>query len=261
VVRSSADGEMASFSVATRGAVSLKRLMISEASLGLSASSAGSVAWTPQLVARTSSSAGSSLAKPLGLRVDVCEACCLVGEQLLDGGAVGGVVFAHPAAEGEELIALRHVDACGDQDGRGADLQIEAAAGGLFHAAARPPGRKMGLVGQLVFAEACVAVDAHDDFISRADVIGGEALQGGVDLVDECEDRGAEAALIDVATGFEPLAVVVAFEAAEELEGVGGEVRWHNGFDAVWEVVGAGEDRAGPAKRRSPSGMTSKKNT
>jgi len=49
-------------------------------------------------------------------------------------------VIGHPAADGEELFALRHVDADGYEDFFGMDVDVEAAAGGLLHTAARPPG-------------------------------------------------------------------------------------------------------------------------
>ena len=162
-----------------------------------------------------------------GLGINGEEVCAFGLEKLLDGGAIGRVVRAHPAAEGEELLALRHVDASGKHDLLRADLQIEAAAGGLLHAAPRPPGGEVGFVGELVFAEADVTIDAHGDLVRWADVFGCEVFEGGVDLVDESEHGCLERALVDFAAGFEPFAVVVAGEAAEELEGLGREVRGH----------------------------------
>ena len=58
-------------------------------------------------------------------------------------------------------------------------------------------------------------------------MIGGKGGEGVVDLLDEGEHGGFELALVDGLAGVEPEAVVVAGEAAEELEGFGREVAWH----------------------------------
>jgi hypothetical protein len=162
-----------------------------------------------------------------GVALAECEGVGAGFQELLEGGAIGLVMFAHPAAEGEQLFALGHVDAGGDHDFLRADLEVEASAGGLLHAAARPPGGEVGFVGQLIFAEADVAIDAHGDFVGRTDVVGGEVDHAGVDFVDEGEHGGFDGALVEGAAGLEPVAVVVAGEAAEELEGFGGEDSGH----------------------------------
>ena len=161
------------------------------------------------------------------LGIDGRKACAFGFEQLLDGRAIRGVVGTHPAAEGEQLFAFGHVDAGGDHDLLRADLKVEAGARGFFHAAAGPPGREVGFVRELVFAEADVAIDAHGDLVGRADVLGREGFEGEVDLVDESEHGGFERVLEGVAARFKPVAVVVSGEAAEEFEGVWREVRGH----------------------------------
>src|SRR6185437_7817929 len=49
--------------------------------------------------------------------------------------AVLAMVPGYPAAKGEELIALGHVDPGGEEKVFGSDLNVEAAARGLLHAA------------------------------------------------------------------------------------------------------------------------------
>ena len=78
------------------------------------------------------------------------------------------------AAEGEELVAVGHEDAGGEDDLGGVELEVEAGAGGLGHAGVRPPGGDVGLVGALVGGEADVAVDAEHGLLRGADVVGGD---------------------------------------------------------------------------------------
>ncbi len=82
----------------------------------------------------------------------------------------------------------------------------------------------MRLVGLLVFAESYVSIDAHHDLVCGAHVLGCEGLHRSGDLVDQREHGGFQLGLVDVLALVEPLAVVVAREAAEELEGFWGEV-------------------------------------
>jgi hypothetical protein len=55
-------------------------------------------------------------------------------------------------------------------------------------------------------------------------MVGGEALEGVVDLLDEGQRGGLELALEDGLAWVEPGPVIVAGEAAEELERIGSEV-------------------------------------
>jgi hypothetical protein len=144
-----------------------------------------------------------------------------------DDAAVVFVVVEEVAADGEELLALGHVDARGDGEGFAVDLEVVAAAGGLLEALAGPPGGDVVLVGALVVREADVAVDAHGDLLRRADVVRGEVEEVLIDLGDEGEHGGFELALVEGLALVEPGAVVVALEGAEELGCGGGEVGGH----------------------------------
>ncbi len=152
------------------------------------------------------------------------------GEETAKLGVAAGAGVGEVAADGEELVSLRHVDPGGDGDLGGVDVEVEAAAGGFFEAGAGPPGGGVRLVRALVAGEADITVDAHERLLRGADVLGGEGEHGFVDLGDDGEHGLLELALEDVAAGFEPEAVVVAFEAAKEAEGGGGEVGRHEGM-------------------------------
>ena len=54
------------------------------------------------------------------------------------------------AADGEELLGRGHVHAGGDDGFFGAEVEVEAGAGGFFQAGADPPGGDVGFVGALV---------------------------------------------------------------------------------------------------------------
>ena len=154
----------------------------------------------------------------------------LGGEELSESGGAGEftellVVLGEVATEGEKLIALWHVDAGGDDELGAGEVEVEAGAGGFWEAFAGPPGGDVVLIGALVRAEAGVAVDAHHDVGGWADVLGGEAEHGFAEAGDEGEHGFFEVALEDGFALVEPVAVVVAFEGAEELEGVEREVR------------------------------------
>lgn len=127
-------------------------------------------------------------------------------------------------AEGEELFALGHVGAGGDDELGAGEVEVEACAGGFLEAIAGPPGGDVVLVGALVGAEAGVAVDAHHDLGGRADVLGGEVEHGVVEACDEGEHGFFEVAFEVGFALVEPVAVVVAFEGAEEFEGCEGEM-------------------------------------
>jgi hypothetical protein len=142
-----------------------------------------------------------------------------VGEEAAELGVVSDDV----AAEGEELVAVGHEDAGGEDDLGGVELEVEAGAGGLGHAGVRPPGGDVGLVRALVGGEANVAVDAEHGLVRGTDMGGGDVEEVVVEAVDEGEQRGLERALVDGLAGVEPVAGVVLLEAAEELEGFGGE--------------------------------------
>lgn len=139
-----------------------------------------------------------------------------------------GVVVDEVAADGEELLALGHVDAGGDDDFVGADVEVEASAGGLFEAGAGPPCSLVRFVRAFVGAEARVAVDAEECLLRRAYVFGGEGEHGLVDLGDEREHGSFDLALVGGLAIVEPGAVVVALEAAEELDRFGGKVSGHD---------------------------------
>lgn len=135
-----------------------------------------------------------------------------------------GVVLGEVTAKGEELFALGHVDAGGDDELGAGEVEVEARAGGFGEAFTRPPGGDVVFVGALVRAEAGVAVDAHHDLGGWADVLGGEAEHGVVEAGDEGEHGLFAVVLEEGLALIKPVAVVVAFEGAEKLKGRGGEV-------------------------------------
>lgn len=135
------------------------------------------------------------------------------------------VVGFDVAANGEQLFALGHVDAGSDGDLFAGEVEVEAAAGGLFQSSPCPPDALMDLIGALVGAEANVAIDAHHGFLRRLDVFGSEAEHGFVDRSDESDGRGFELALVDGLAIVEPVTGVVALEAAKKLDGLGVVVR------------------------------------
>jgi PadR family transcriptional regulator PadR len=153
--------------------------------------------------------------------------------------AEGGVTFKQAGAEGAQLGGGGHVEAGGDVDLGGGEVEVVAGTGGPGHAGAGPPGGEVGFVGALVRGEAGIAVDAEQGLLGRADVGGGEAGHGEGDLADEGEHGGFQLLLEEFAAGFEPLAAVVAGEAAEEAQGVFGE---------------AGQAGAGRERRRKAFG-------
>lgn len=150
-------------------------------------------------------------------------------EKLVQLRVVLAMMLGHPAAQREELIALGHVDAGGEETLFGADVEIKAAAGSLLHAAARPPGGEMRFVGALVGRKPDIAVDAHHGFVRGAHVIGRVLHHRLRNLVDKSEHGGFELALVDWFARIEPVAVVVAREAAKEGHGGRREVRGHGG--------------------------------
>ncbi len=167
----------------------------------------------------------------------------------------GGAGVGEVTADGEELISLGHIASGGDGDLDGVEVEVEAAAGGFFEARAGPPGGGVNFVWAFVFREADIAVDAHHRFLRGAEVVGSKGEHGLVDFADDGEHGGFQLALVDLAALFEPGAVVVAFEAAKEAEGGGGEVRWHGvilgrgwvwGIGAKWRGTGNGSTRFWP---------------
>lgn len=135
------------------------------------------------------------------------------------------VVQLEVSADGEKLFALGHVDAGGDDDLVGPDVEVEAPAGGLLEPGAGPPCPLMRLVGALVGGEADVAVDAEGGLLRGLHIVGGEAQHGLVDGGDNGEGGGLDLLLVDGLSRVEPVAVVVALESAKELQGFGRVVR------------------------------------
>lgn len=153
------------------------------------------------------------------------------------------VVIEQIAAHGEQLFGRGHVHAGCDDDFLGADVEVEAGAGGFLQSAADPPGGDVVLVGLLWRAaglvEAGVAIDAEHGFVGRSDVLWREVCEGVVDVLDEGEHGGFEFALEDGLAWIEPCAVVVAGEAAEEFEGFGSEVSGHGSYEFSVEKLNA----------------------
>ena len=153
----------------------------------------------------------------------------LWGEEASKFGGLGEgaellVVLGEVAAESEELFALGHVNAGGDDELGAGEVQVEASAGGLLETFASPPSGDVVLVRSLVRAEAGVAVDAHHDLGGRADVLGGEGEHLFVEAGDEGEHGCFEVALKEGFALVEPVAIVIAFEGSEEFDGCGREV-------------------------------------
>lgn len=130
-----------------------------------------------------------------------------------------GVVLEEVTADGEELILFGHVDAGSDDELGIADMQVVAAAGGFDERAVGPPRALMGFVGLFVGGETRVAVNAEERFGSGTDVVGRVVEHAVVELLDEGEHGKLHGLLVDGAALFEPLAAIIAFEAAEEAKG------------------------------------------
>lgn len=143
---------------------------------------------------------------------------------------LGATGFGYDLARqfGHAVVALGHVHARGEKALLRADLQIEAAAGGLLHAAARPPRGEVCLVRALVGGEANVAVDAHHRLVRRPHVVGRELGHALRDLVHEREHRHLHCALVSAAASLKPGAVVVARQPAQERERSRGQVTRHS---------------------------------
>ncbi len=106
------------------------------------------------------------------------------------------------------------------------DLEVEAGAGVLGHAAVLEVHPDVGLVGRLVLAEAGVAVDAVDHLLGllghivhreRAELVG--------DQPHQFQRRPADLLLVELLVGGEPVAVVVLLQLPEEPESLGRESR------------------------------------
>lgn len=154
-----------------------------------------------------------------GEGIGVVEAEAAAEGAIFDEGAELLVAIEEVAADGEELVFGGHVDAGGEDHLSTAEVKVVACAGGFFHVGAAPPGGDVLLVGRLVGGEAGIAIDAEHDAVGGTDVIRGVVHHAGVDGLDEGEHGGFDFAVVDGAAGLEPLAAIVAAEAAEEPQG------------------------------------------
>jgi hypothetical protein len=87
------------------------------------------------------------------------------------------------------------------------------------------PRRDVGLQRRLVVAEARVAVDAVQRRLRRRHQLRRERAEIARELLDECDHRRADDGLEAIPPRSEPLAIVVAFQRAQEAQGVGRERR------------------------------------
>ena len=166
----------------------------------------------------------------------------LRGKELAELGGAGelaelGVVLGEVAAKGKQLFALGHVGPSGDDELCPGEVEIKAGPGDFGKAFSSPPCGDVVLVGPLVGAEAGVAVDAHHDLGGRTNVLRGEAEHGLVQAGDEGEHGLFAVTLEDGLALVEPVAVVVPFKGAEELESRRREVRgggFGEGRDGCW---------------------------
>jgi hypothetical protein len=183
---------------------------------------------------------------------EALEAFALEGaEELLQGfviddGEEGFGVGGDGGAEGVEFFGAGHVDAAGDADVLVGELEVEASAGVAGEQAMGEGGADVGFVGGFVHGETGVAVEAVDGFGGLVgDVVGGEGAEGVVEEGDELDHGGADGGVEGLFARGEPVAVVVAFEAAEKGGHVPGEAgeAWgcHRGI-----VGGIRFGRAGP---------------
>lgn len=136
-------------------------------------------------------------------------------------------------ADGEELFAFRHVNAGGNDELLGSHMKVEAAPGGLFESAARPPRPLVAFVGPFVRREANIAIDAHRDLLRRLNVVRCKAKHGFVDSVDKGMRRSLHLALVDRFSGVEPFTVVIALEAAHEFESFRRVMRCNRGHEGI----------------------------
>jgi len=110
-------------------------------------------------------------------------------------------------------------------------LEVEIKAGGVdIFATVREAHGDVGLVWTLIGGESGVAVDAEQGTAGGAgigDEVGSDLVEWGSKFGDELQCGLVGTGLVFVFVRLEPLAVVVAPEAAEEAEQVGGEVPGH----------------------------------
>src|SRR6185312_6125919 len=114
-----------------------------------------------------------------------------------------------------------------------------------------------GFVRQLVVGVARVAVDAvqRTAVLARVGaVVRADLRQRRLQVGDQDEERLAHVALVVVLVRVEPVAMVVAFQSAQEAEGGGGEIALGHGGSsrvgrALRRALGVSRWRAAPALR------------
>src|SRR5690242_6945297 len=134
------------------------------------------------------------------------------------------VALGDALANGEQEFGLGHVHSTANGNGLVRNGEVVAALV-VRRAAAAKGGGDLLLVGLFVLAEANVAIDAEDGLAGIGFVFGGEIVEGEVQGVNELAHRLFDFFLEEWLARQEPFAMVVAREAAKELESFGWETR------------------------------------
>jgi len=126
-----------------------------------------------------------------------------------------------------QIGGRRHVHAAAHPHPTRRNLEVEAGAFALRHAAQRKARRDVRLVRRLVAAEARVAVDTKQRDLWIGDQLRREPSQVDRELLEQRDHRCAHVRLVFVLARLEPLTPVVALERAQKRECLSRKRRGH----------------------------------
>src|SRR5262249_49333365 len=136
----------------------------------------------------------------------------------LEDGPKPFMVPSDVLPDGSQLVRSRHINAAGNLHAVGRDVEIQAGAAMLFEAARLENGRDMGLVRALVGAEADIAIDAVDGAPRLPRDLGRNRFQLAPKREHQFHHGRFDLVLVNVLVLQKPLTVVVALQAAQELQ-------------------------------------------
>ena len=151
-----------------------------------------------------------------------------------DDGAQPAEVGCDMLADHLQLGRLWRVHAAADPYLVWRHMEVQPRAFMFGQAAPGKNRRDVRFVGRFVFREPRVAVDAVHRRLRVRDQLRRELAEVGAQSLDDLEHRLADVRLVVVAVSVEPLAAVVPFERAQELERLGGETRGRPGRHGFW---------------------------
>jgi hypothetical protein len=156
----------------------------------------------------------------------------VAGERLLLDDALDlGPRLGDVLADAQQLRRLRRIHAAAHPHPGRRDLEVETCAFMPRETAARKDRGGVRLERCFVGAEARVAVDAIEGRFRRRHEIGRHPLEVAGELFDHREQRLPYVRLVVVFSRLEPLAIVIAFQRAQELQRVIREPGGHRDHD------------------------------